>query len=70
MEMNFHKNILTSPNQNPRDLWKTVIHLREKDKHTDTGVASKELLSNFQKLNMKRGSNQNEPQNTSKGIHS
>lgn len=68
--MNFHKNVLTSLNQSPRDLWKTVIHLREKDKHTVTGIAPKELLSHFQELNMRRGSDQNEPQNASKGIHS
>jgi len=45
VEMNFHN----SQNQNSRDFWKTVNQpLREKDKHTDTVVDPKELLSHFQ----------------------
>ena len=66
METNFHKNLLTSHNQNPRDFWKTVNHLREKDKHTETGVNPKELLSHLQNLNMKRSNERNEPPNASR----
>ena len=66
METNFHKNLLTSHNQNPRDFWKTVNHLREKDKHIETGVNPKELLSHLQNLNMKRSNERNEPPNASR----
>ena len=64
VETNFHKNLLTSHNQNPRDFWKTVNHLREKDKHIETGVNPKKLLSHLQNLNMKRSGN--EPPNASR----
>ena len=66
VEMNFHKNLLTSQNQNPRDFWKTVNHLREKDKCIETGINPKELLSHFQNLNMKRSNEQNEPPNATR----
>ena len=65
-EMNFHKNLLTSQNNNPRDFWKTVKDLRKKDKHTETDVNPKEMMSHFQNLNMKRSSEQNEPPNAAR----
>ena len=64
--MNFHKNLLTSQNNNQRDFWKTVNNLREKDEHIETGVNPKELMSHFQNLNMKRSSEQNELPNTAR----